>query len=235
MALDTSSNRTLEMRQHSHSAEGTRVNILIHRVYALQCSFNKTNFTIYGSGGDENHFSPLVDSDGLGKITGCIRVDTTHHCQLISDQLNGENCTKSRHWSVARNDERILIKSISQLLFIGNDDDIGSTCLNLLGSRSHVMGMLIVKDKHDDWGGSLLAILVILNQCKRPMLQCSTAVSLGMQIAHLLNLQCTLHGNCLSISLSKDEAVILSIQPLGDTFALLPILQCHSATDGQSH
>jgi hypothetical protein len=61
--------------------------------------------------------------------------------------------------------------------------------------------MVVIKNEHDDGCGtlSLFAILAALDKCKRPMLQCSAPVSLGMQVAHLLNLESSLHCNGLAV------------------------------------
>mmetsp|Transcript_20743 Transcript_20743/g.32468 ORF Transcript_20743/g.32468 Transcript_20743/m.32468 type:complete len:208 (-) Transcript_20743:1710-2333(-) len=178
---------------------------------------------------------PLIDSNSLGKVAWSIRVDSTKHGKLVCDQLDGHNCSKSCHGSIGRNDNWLIIKSISKLGLVGDNNNIRTTCLYLLCSSSHVMSMVVIKNEHDDGSGSLLAILITLNECKWSMLQCSTTVSLGMQVAHLLDLECPLHGHGFTISLSENKAMILAIQTVCNLLALLPVLECHPTADGKSH
>mmetsp|Transcript_1876 Transcript_1876/g.3430 ORF Transcript_1876/g.3430 Transcript_1876/m.3430 type:complete len:210 (+) Transcript_1876:107-736(+) len=177
----------------------------------------------------------LIHSDSLGKVAGSIRIDSTKHGKLIRNKLDGHNCSKSCHGSIGRNDNWLIINSIGKPGLVCNHNNICSTCLHFLCGSSHVMSMIVIKNEHDDGCGALLSILITFNECKRSMLQCSTTVSLGMQVAHLLNLECSLHGHGLAISLSQNKAMILAIQTFGNLLALLSILECHTTADGKSH
>mmetsp|Transcript_2994 Transcript_2994/g.5489 ORF Transcript_2994/g.5489 Transcript_2994/m.5489 type:complete len:213 (-) Transcript_2994:683-1321(-) len=98
-----------------------------------------------------------------------------------------------------------------------------------------MMRMAIVKYEHNNWRGSKLSILVTFNESKGTMLQCPTAVALGMEVAHFLDLQGALVGNRLSISLSKNEAVFLAVQPFCNLATLLTVPQRHSTADWEPH
>ena len=75
----------------------------------------------------------------------------------------------------------------------------------------------------------------ILDQGEGPVLERPAAVPLGVEVAHFLDLEGSLHGDGLSVSLPQDEAVLLVLQPQRDPPALVPALQGHAEADGEPH
>lgn len=98
-----------------------------------------------------------------------------------------------------------------------------------------VVGVAVIEDKHNDWGRSKLAIVIRLNQSERAVFQGAAGVSLGVQVAHLLDLQGALVGHRLAVPFAQNEAVLLPIEALGYRPTLLAIFQGHSTADGKSH
>jgi hypothetical protein len=45
-----------------------------------------------------------------------------------------------------------------------------ATCFDFFGSRSHVVGMVIIKNKHDDGSGTEFAIVVTFDEREWPVL-----------------------------------------------------------------
>mmetsp|Transcript_34045 Transcript_34045/g.53155 ORF Transcript_34045/g.53155 Transcript_34045/m.53155 type:complete len:262 (+) Transcript_34045:243-1028(+) len=129
---------------------------------------------------------------------------------------------------------RVVVKIRRQFGLVCDDNEFCATRLHFLGSGSHMMGMLVIQNNHNDWCCTEFPFRV-LNQRKWAMLECTPTVSLRMQITHFLDLQRPLVSNRLGISFAQDETVLLVLQSLGNFLTLLMRAQSHPKGDGQSH
>mmetsp|Transcript_18123 Transcript_18123/g.51577 ORF Transcript_18123/g.51577 Transcript_18123/m.51577 type:complete len:613 (-) Transcript_18123:286-2124(-) len=94
--------------------------------------------------------------------------------------------------------------------------------------------MLIVEDEHDDWRGSEFATR-IFDQGEGTVLEGAAGVSFGVQVACLLDLQCTFVCDWFGVTFSKDEQMLLLLQSLCDALALITRFQCHAGGNWQAH
>mmetsp|Transcript_9208 Transcript_9208/g.15273 ORF Transcript_9208/g.15273 Transcript_9208/m.15273 type:complete len:202 (-) Transcript_9208:120-725(-) len=96
------------------------------------------------------------------------------------------------------------------------------------------MGVLVVKYEHNNWCCTKLSIC-ILDESKGTMLQSASTVTFGVKVAHFFDLEGTLHGHRLSISLSQDETMLLVLEMLSNLFALSAAFDRHTKGNREPH
>lgn len=124
-----------------------------------------------------------------------------------------------------------LLDTFCESRSIRNDDGVSSTSTHFLSSNAHQLSVLVVQDDEDD-GCSLL------DESEGAVLECSTTVSLRMQVGDFFNLRkcedvylsflgseeylkSTFVGDWFRESLAKDEAVVRTLELLGNVSALV--------------
>ena len=108
------------------------------------------------------------------------------HCQFICDHLQGNHSAERGERTVRGDYNRIVVQSLRQPLLVCDYDKLGPTSLDLLAGRAHVVGVGVVQYEHDDWGGPLLAIVVILDQGERAVLERPAAVAFRVEVTNFL-------------------------------------------------
>ena len=106
------------------------------------------------------------------------------HCQFVCDHLQGNHSAERGERTVRGDYNRIVVQSLRQPLLVRDYDKLGASRLDLLACRAHVVGVGIVQHEHDDWSGPLLAIVVVLNQGERAVLERPAAVALGVEVTN---------------------------------------------------
>jgi hypothetical protein len=91
----------------------------------------------------------------------------------------------------------------------------------------------IVQDEADDGRGPVRP-LGPLDEREGAVLERAPAVSLGVQVAHLLDLQGPLHGDALAVALAQQEEVLGVLELGRDGLALRPQTHRHAHADRQA-
>jgi hypothetical protein len=121
------------------------------------------------------------DDDGV-RFAASIQHKTEHTCKAKHSTRQKHILTRQR--SVGRDDDGISVDASSKLALVSDDKHLSAASLDLLGGDAHALRVLIVKDDHEDWGGSLrVATAVSRDECEGAVLERSAGEALGVEIA----------------------------------------------------